>query len=78
MVEHPIGSRTLCTMKRAKFAVFLAYIAVPFLCIPTYFTFSVDKVSISDIAAEDIYIIDLSSLAKNYPVLLQANFWIFR
>jgi len=73
MVAIPIKCTTWCTMTRAKIAIALAYLCVPILCIPIFVAFSVVKTK-----KKDVYLVNLSDLAKNNPFLMTANFWIYR
>jgi hypothetical protein len=43
IVTLPLGNKNLCTMKRARAAVGLAYVSSVILCIPSFLTFSIKQ-----------------------------------
>lgn len=47
MISMPLQSRSLCSMERAKLMVALAYCITPILCLPIYFTFSVQTIRVN-------------------------------
>lgn len=45
VVTRPLRSRDLCSMRRAKWVVLMAYTLSPLLCIPIYCSFSISPIS---------------------------------
>lgn len=49
----PLRCRTLCSMERAKWILYLAYLTCPVLCIPIYLAFSIRTVLPGDFSVPD-------------------------
>ncbi|XP_035215290.1 sex peptide receptor-like [Stegodyphus dumicola] len=75
-VSFPASSNNLCSMPRAKCAIFATYITCAIFCIPVYITFTVSKFKGND--GEVMYRVDFSKIAQRHDKLLEKiNFWLF-
>ncbi|XP_063862579.1 G-protein coupled receptor dmsr-1-like [Scylla paramamosain] len=65
----------LCTLPRARLAVFIAYVISPILSVPNYLVYSIHQYS-DEYNNASLYHVDFSERSKAYDSLLQRiNFW---
>ncbi|KAG8190887.1 hypothetical protein JTE90_010312 [Oedothorax gibbosus] len=75
-VSFPARNTVLCSMARAKLAIFATYLTCAVFCIPVYLTFTVSKFLGND--GEVMYRVDFSEIAQRDDKLLERiNFWLF-
>ncbi|XP_043201997.1 G-protein coupled receptor dmsr-1-like [Amphibalanus amphitrite] len=77
LIVEPSAAVRRCTVRRTVAVIVAVYAISPLICVPSYFTFSVQSRS-AGAGAEPLYIIDISDIARRHHGLLnRMNFWLY-
>ncbi|XP_064630006.1 G-protein coupled receptor dmsr-1-like isoform X2 [Lineus longissimus] len=74
----PTRGSQLCTLQRAKLAIFLVCFSTVIVCVPNFMTNDIDFSRHSRIfnASDPVYTIQLTALAAEHDIIVKINYWV--
>jgi hypothetical protein len=72
----PTWGSQLCTLQRAKLAIFLVCFSTVIVCVPNFMTNDIDLAGRTTNASDPIYTIQLTALARKHEIIVKINYWV--